>query len=123
MRHALIANALNLIRQRRSMMGIRCNSARSLAHLRRSRRSHLVLPPGININEINRSSSATKRNYSDCLKGSAGKLAESSDKNERGWPLCPKIHPNFSWVKVRTDFHGLTFCRMADEIDPLLGVT
>ena len=40
-----------------------------------------------------------------------GKLAQYSDKNERGWPLCPKIHPNFSWMKVRTDFHDLTFCR------------
>ena len=33
-----------------------------------------------------------------------GKLAESSDKSERGEPGCPKIHPNFSWVKVRTRF-------------------
>lgn len=42
-----------------------------------------------------------------------GKLAEGSDKNEHGWLLCPKIHPNFSWMKVRTDFRGLTFCRRA----------
>src|SRR5437899_6283225 len=33
-----------------------------------------------------------------------GKLAESSDKSERGEPVCPKIHPNFSWLKVRTRF-------------------
>jgi hypothetical protein len=42
-----------------------------------------------------------------------GKLAQYSDKNEHGRPLCPNIHPNFSWMKVRTDFHGLTFCRRA----------
>src|SRR2546423_1436905 len=42
-----------------------------------------------------------------------GKCAQYSDKNERGRPLCPNIHPNFSWMKVRTDFHGLTFCRRA----------
>jgi len=33
-----------------------------------------------------------------------GKLAESSDKSERGEPVCPNIRPNFSWVKVRTWF-------------------
>jgi hypothetical protein len=42
---------------------------------------------------------------------SSGKLGESSDKNERGEPRCPKIHPKVSWMKVRTDFHGLTFYR------------
>src|SRR6266516_1611079 len=49
----------------------------------------------------------------DCLPSDSGKLAQYSDKNERGRPLCPNIHPNFSWMKVRTDFHGLTFCRRA----------
>src|SRR5712691_6315554 len=29
-----------------------------------------------------------------------GKLAQCSDKNERGWPLCPKIHPNVSWMNL-----------------------
>jgi hypothetical protein len=33
-----------------------------------------------------------------------GKLGEYSDKSERGEPMCPKIHPNFSWMKVRTRF-------------------
>jgi hypothetical protein len=32
------------------------------------------------------------------------KLAESSDKSERGEPVCPKFHPNVSWLKVRTRF-------------------
>jgi len=35
---------------------------------------------------------------------SGGKLAESSDKSERGEPEYPNIHPSFSWVKVRTRF-------------------
>ena len=35
--------------------------------------------------------------------------------NERGLPLSPKIHPNFLWVNLRTDFHGLTFCRRASH--------
>ena len=39
---------------------------------------------------------------SNCSAG--GKLAESSDKSERGELVCPNIHPNFSWVKVRTRF-------------------
>src|SRR5947208_9755692 len=34
-------------------------------------------------------------NYQD------GKLGESSDKNKRGEPRCPKIHPKVSWTKVR----------------------
>src|SRR5437867_6267491 len=34
----------------------------------------------------------------------SGKLGEYSDKSERGEPMCPNIHPNFSWVKVRTRF-------------------
>jgi hypothetical protein len=50
--------------------------------------------------------------FSDIFSGAVGgKLAQYSDKNERGRPLCPNIHPNFSWMKVRTDFHDLTFCR------------
>jgi hypothetical protein len=42
-----------------------------------------------------------------------GKLGEYSDKNERGGPQCPNIHPSFSWVNIRTDFQGLAFFREA----------
>src|SRR5450631_1487796 len=42
-----------------------------------------------------------------------GKLGQSSNKNERDWPLCSKIHPKFLWKNLQTDFHGLTFCRRA----------
>jgi hypothetical protein len=42
-----------------------------------------------------------------------GKLGEYSDKNERGGPQCPNIHPRKIWVNIRTDFQGLAFCREA----------
>ena len=37
-----------------------------------------------------------------------GKLAESSDKSERGEPVCPNIQPKNVWPKVRHNFHILT---------------
>ena len=40
--------------------------------------------------------------FIDQIQEADGKLAESSDKSERGEPVCPNIRPNFSWVKVRT---------------------
>ncbi len=33
-----------------------------------------------------------------------GKLAEGSDKSERGEPVCPKIHPQKIGVNLRTRF-------------------
>ena len=34
-----------------------------------------------------------------------GKLAESSDKSERGEPVCPNFQPKNVWPKVRHNFH------------------
>src|SRR5205085_609609 len=38
----------------------------------------------------------------------SGKLAQCSDKNERGWPLCPNIHPIYQLASELHQKRGRT---------------